>query len=190
MSTVRDQLTNLLPRSAKRALRRQYFVRLVTVALGLGVFVIAVHAALLVPTYLYAHAEAARQQAELDRIAESVSSAEEKEVKNRIASVQSDIEYLGRLSALPTASGAIHAILLVPHGGIRLSGFTYAGPDGTAAAAKMTVSGTASTRDALRQYVDSLSSLPYVSSADLPISAYAKDSAIPFTITLTGSLMP
>ncbi len=190
MTASRDQLTNLVPRSAKRALRRQYLARLATVALMLGVFVIIVHGVLLAPAYLYAHAQAEREQAELDRITAAVSTDEEAEVKKRVWAVQNDIEYLGRLSALPTASGAVRAILLVPHAGITLSGFTFAGPAGTTTPAKMTVSGTASTRDALRQYADSLGSLPYVSDAALPISAYAKDSAIPFTITLTGTLKP
>ncbi len=54
----------------------------------------------------------------------------------------------------------------------------------------MTVSGMAATRDALRQYATALGGLPYVSKADLPISAYAKDSDITFTITLTGTLTP
>ncbi len=48
----------------------------------------------------------------------------------------------------------------------------------------------AQTRDALRGYVEALNQLPYVSKADLPISAYAKESAIPFMVTLTGSLQP
>jgi hypothetical protein len=32
--------------------------------------------------------------------------------------------------------------------------------------------------------------LPYVAKADLPISSFAKETDIPFSITLTGSLTP
>jgi Tfp pilus assembly protein PilN len=54
----------------------------------------------------------------------------------------------------------------------------------------MEISGIADTREDLRSYESALSALPFVTNADLPISDYAKASAIPFTITLTGSLAP
>lgn len=190
MSTLNSELTNLLPRKQIRGLRREYFVRLATVALGLGVLAIIIHGVLLFPAYLYARAEVAREQEELDRIAASATSAQEHDINARISSVQADITYLGRLGAAPTASGAVRAVLAVPHPGITLSGFTFTAATAQSASAQMTVSGTAATRDALRQYADSLGHLPYVSKADLPISAYAKESAIPFIITLTGSLTP
>lgn len=189
MSTRLSELSNLLPAAKVRALRREYFIRLVTVTFGLATLLIVIHGVLLVPAYLYAHTQAAREQEELDRIAASASSAQERAVNAQINAVQSDIAYLGRLASLPTASGAIRAVLAVPHPGITLSGFTFTAPTNTAQA-EMTVTGTASTRDALRAYVASLGQLSYVSKADLPISAYAKDSAIPFTVTLTGSLKP
>lgn len=189
MSNHFSELSNLLPRAKSRALRREYFVRLVTVAFGLATLLVIIHGVLLLPAYLYTHTQVAREQAELDRIAASASSAQERAVNAQINAVQADISYLGRLSTLPTASGAIRAVLTVPHPGITLSGFTYTAPTNTAEA-QMTVTGTASTRDALRSYVSSFSQLSYISKADLPISAYAKDIAIPFTITLTGSLKP
>jgi len=191
MTDHTSQLTNLLPRRAVRALRREYFVRLVTVALALGVVAVFIHGVLLVPSYLYARTEVAREQGDLDRINASSSSAEEKEIAAQVSSVKADIAYLNRLGTAATASGAVKAVLAVPHPGITLSGFTFTAPTSQKGSqASMTVSGTASTRDALRQYASALGQLPYVSNADLPISAYAKDSAIPFTITLTGTLTP
>lgn len=189
MTNLYSELTNLVPTSKLRGLRREYFVRLTSVALALATFVVVIHGILLMPAYLYAHTQAAREQAELDRLAASATTAQERAIKEQIGAVQSDITYLGRLGTLPTASGAIRDVLAVPHPGIKLSGFTFTAPSATAQA-QMTVTGTASTRDALRAYVTSLSQLKYVSKADLPISAYAKDSAIPFTVTLTGSLLP
>jgi len=190
MTDRMPKLTNLLPRQGIRALRREYFVRVVTVALALGVVALIIHGALLMPSYLYARAEVSREQAELDRINASSSSEEEKEISARVGAVKADITYLGRLRTSATASGAIKAVLAVPHPSIALSGFTFTAAVGTSTPASMTISGTADTRDSLRQYVGSLGALPYVSNADLPISAYAKDADIPFTITLTGTLTP
>jgi len=183
------ELTNLLPRARVRATRREYFVRLVTVALGLATLMVVILGVLMVPAYLYAHGQAAREQVDLNRMASSASSAQERAVNAQINAVQADITYLGRLSTVPMASDAIRAVLAVPHPGVTLSGFTFTAPTATAQA-QMTVTGKASTRDTLRAYVAALGQLPYVSKADLPISAYAKDSAIPFTVTLTGSLRP
>lgn len=189
MNAPYSELSNLLPRSKKRALRREYFVRLVTVALGLVTVLIVVHGILLAPAYIYAHEQSVREQGDLDRFAASASSAQQREVNAQIVAVTADIAYLGRLSSVPTASGAIRAILAVPHPGVALTGFTFTAPTKTEQA-HMAITGIASTRDVLRSYVSSLGQLSYVSKADLPISAYAKESAIPFTITLTGSLKP
>lgn len=190
MNARYSELSNLLPRSKKRALRREYFVRLVTVALGLITLLVIIRGVMLLPAYLYVHGQAISEQAELDRIASSASSAQEREINDQINAVKSDITYLGRLSSLPAASDAIRAILAVPHTGVTLTGFTYTAPNATSKQAQLAITGTAQTRDALRAYVASLGQLDYVSSADLPISAYAKDSDIPFTVTLTGSLKP
>lgn len=189
MNSNSSELSDLLPERKKRGLRREYFVRLITTAFGLAILLIIVHSILLVPSYLYAHAQAAREQETLDRIVSSASSAQERGVNAQINAVQADIKYLGRLASLPTASNAVRAVLVVPHPGVTLSGFTFSAPTNTGQA-RMTITGTASTRDTLRAYVASLGELSYVSKADLPISAYAKDSAIPFTVTLTGSLKP
>ncbi len=50
------------------------------------------------------------------------------------------------------------------------------------------VSGTAATRDALRQYQLALQNAAGVQSADVPVSAYAQDANIPFTVTVTLAL--
>jgi hypothetical protein len=54
----------------------------------------------------------------------------------------------------------------------------------------MMITGSAATRTALQSFKEELASLPFVTSADLPISAFAKESDIPFSITVTGSLKP
>lgn len=190
MSILATELTNLLPRSARRALRREYFARVATTALGLIVLALGIHAVLLLPAYMYAQQEASRQQAELDRLSADATSAGERNVEGRVAAVQADITYLSRLATLPTGSNAVRAIAAIPHPGIKLTGFTFAAPTEDGGAARMTVSGTSATRDSLRLYVESLGQLPYISKADLPISSYAKEIDIPFTITLSGTLTP
>lgn len=185
---MNSELTNLLPPSFIRDLRQGYFLRVITVAIVLAVSLVIVHGLLLIPSYLYTSARVASEKNELSAITNSLQTSEEKQATDRISTLRANATYLGRLSTLPTASAAVRALLAVPHSGIRLAGFTYNAPGTTPG--KMTITGVASTRDSLRLYTLSLQQLSFISTVDLPISAYAKESNIPFTITLTGSFLP
>jgi hypothetical protein len=78
----------------------------------------------------------------------------------------------------------IRDLLAVAHGGITLSAINYVRGVG-ADQSMLTVSGTATTRDALRVYQHALQDARFAQSAELPVSAYAKDSSIPFSIDIT-----
>lgn len=186
---MHNRLTNLLPEMSARSLRRQYFLRLIAVALGMLTLLIIAHAFLLVPTYLYARDQAAQSRAALAAQGGGTESLEEKEVQVRTKTLASTTAALAALDALPTASAAIRNVLATPHPGVMLTGFTFSAPQAKQAA-KLGVTGIAASRDQLQQYVTALSQLPFVDTADLPISAYAKERDIPFTVTISGTLMP
>lgn len=183
------ELTNLLPSDRSRALRHEYFLRLATVTLLTLSFVVVAAGVMLVPSYLSFTQEARVKQTELAQLAGTLEAAEEKEVGARLAQLEADVTHLNRLSSQPTASGALRAVLTVSREGISLDSFAYT-PNTTAGENSLVLSGTATTRDALRRYNLALSALPFVSKSDLPISAYAKETELPFTITLTGTLRP
>lgn len=171
-------------------MRRTYFLRLATVALALVVFVVVLNALLLVPTYLYAQGEVERERAELAAADASAQSSEETEVRTRTALLGTTASYLTRIESATAATAALRAVLAVPHEGIALRGFIFTAPKAADAKARMDVNGVAASRDALRRYAAALAALPFVDDAELPISAYAKEREISFTITLTGSLKP
>ncbi len=184
------ELTNLLPRSYVNQLRHSYFFRLLTVGVIMAVVLLLIHALLLVPSYLYASTRLASEQRQLDAIANSTQTAQEQEVRTRVGALSADATYLTRLASMPTGSGAVRALLAVPSPGVRITGFSYTAPASAGADASMIVSGTADTRDSLRAYTVALGALPYVKNVDLPIGAYAKDSDIDFSLTVTGPLKP
>lgn len=186
---MKSELTNLLPPERARSLRTLYLMRLATVAVLVFVGVALIHSVLLLPAYLYLGEQVKGREALLASLSASIDGNQEKEATARTAALTNDATYLTRLSTMPTASAAIRAVLLVPHTGIRIKGFAYA-PAQTGKEAQLRVSGVAGSRDALRRYEEALSREPYVTSTELPISSYAKESDIPFTIALTGSLMP
>jgi Tfp pilus assembly protein PilN len=182
-------LTNLLPARLQRATRRRYFLRLAAVVLILATFLIAAQALLLVPTYLYARDQSMLGQEQIEALGGTGSTAETQEIAARSEALALAVADLSGLGSLPTASGALRGVLAVPHPGVALSGFTFSASNGTEPA-RLDVSGTADSRDGLRRYVAALAALSFVDSADLPISAYARESDIPFTVTLTGTLLP
>lgn len=183
------ELTNLLPHSRLRAFRRLYFTRLGTLALGILTATVLVQVFLLIPTYWYVRAEVGQLKSSVAATDAAAQSSEEQELRTRTEALSATVMRLVRLSEAPVASAAIRAVLVVPRPGIRLVGFTFTAP-ANGQPARMGISGIAGTRDDLRQYEAALRELSFVERADLPISAYAKESAIPFTIVLTGPLRP
>jgi Tfp pilus assembly protein PilN len=183
------ELTNLLPRSNINAFRRGYFLRVAALGCGMLAGLVVLHGLLLLPSYIFAHSEVKRESAQLATLNASLNTSEEAQVRKRLGQLSTNVAYLNTLATTTTASAVLRAVLAAPRTGITLSGFTFTpatpGKQGT-----MGISGMAATRDTLRAYALALGALPFVTNADLPISAYAKDSNIPFTITLTGSLRP
>ena len=183
------ELTNLMPRQSVQKFRHNYFLRLATVSVLVLSAALVIHGVLLLPAYLYARTEVNVESTQLNHLTATLATSEEQAAQTQLNNLQSEATYLSRLSKVPTASAAIKAVLAVPHAGITLNGFTFTAPT-TAGPGNMQLSGIASTRETLRSYDSALGALPFVTSADLPISDYANASNIPFSITLTGSLTP
>jgi hypothetical protein len=179
------ELTNLLPEFRKRSFRRQYFVRLGTMFVAVLACLILLHGVLLLPTYLYAREEVARNTATLAALNASADTAGEAALIARKGTLNSTASNLSRLKDAPAASTAVRAILATPRPGVSLTGFTFTAPTSQNTPARKQLTGTAASRDTLRQYVAALGTLPFVTKADLPISAYAQETDIDFTITLT-----
>lgn len=183
---MHSELTNLLPRERWHALRRDYFLRLGTAAALLASGLVFITAVLLFPTYVFLAASAHTKEARLATIDSTLSSVSEKTLSIRLAALASAASTLTALASTPSVSSLIRAVLAIARPGITLSGFIYA-PAAGKNPGTLAISGMATTRDALRSYQIALQSASFARSADLPVSAYAKDSMIPFTITVTLS---
>jgi len=181
------ELTNLLPAHKSRAFRREYFFRLATVALVLLAAVTLMGGFMLLPAYVSFSQELKAKEVQLSQLDSALQSAQEKEVGERLARLTSDAAHLERLEQLPSGSTAVRAVLQVPREGIRITrvAFTPVGEE-----SRMMLSGTATTREALRRYNLALSELPFVALSELPISTYAKETDLEFIITLTGPFTP
>lgn len=178
MTPMRNEPTNLLPIERRRTLAREYYVRLSVAVVSFVTALALVSIVLLIPTYVLLAEGARTKEAHLISIESALSSTNEATLSTRLAALNSNAATLSALARAPSVSATIRSALAVSRPGITLFGFVYT-------PATLALSGVAATRDALRGYQLALSSMSFTRSADLPVSAYAKDSNIPFTITIT-----
>lgn len=186
---MHTDLTNLLPEDRLRSLRRDYFIRLVMVGGGLVTVLILVTGVFLMPTYVYLHAEVNARTARLASIEASLRSDEEAALEARLATLSKNANRLASLGGVSSVSEVMRMALEVEHIGIALTGLTATPAQGTKPGTLL-LTGIADTRDHLRAYQLALLGAPFARAADLPISAYAKDSDIGFTITVTLASTP
>lgn len=181
---IPDHLTDLLPLERRRALARDYYVRLGVVALLFTTALAFASAILLVPTYVFLAKNSGAKEARLANIESSLSSFDDTALSARLSALTGDMDALAALARTPSASAIIRSALAVSHPGATLSGFEYVPAEKTRSGT-FAISGIAATRDALRSYQLALERAPFARSATVPVSTYAKDSNIAFTVTVT-----
>ena len=181
---MNNTLTNLISSERQGALRRDYFIRYCVVIVICITILIFVAAILLLPTYVFLSKSLSAKENHLANIESKISSADEAILSARITNLSRSVVILMRQVKTSSTSDVVRDLLAIPRPGIAISGFTYAPAVGKIPGI-VTVSGTAVTRDSLRGYQISLQNTQFIRTVDLPISVYAKDSDISFTVTIT-----
>jgi Tfp pilus assembly protein PilN len=179
---MREEVTNLLPLERQRTLSRDYFLRLAVVMVLIMSTLALVAIVLLIPTYVFLTSSASTKEAHLASIDSTLSSSDEVSFSARLTTLGRNVATLSALA--PSPSSIIRKALAVSHPDIALTGFVYAPAEG-ARPGTLDISGSAATRNALRNYQLALQSVSFARSAELPVSAYAEDSNIAFTIRVT-----
>jgi Tfp pilus assembly protein PilN len=145
---------------------------------------VATSAALLLPSYDIVRREAAAKKNELAALSAANASSGASAFAALLAEVNARAAALGALGAAPADLPLLAEVLSVAHPGVALTGFSFS-PAKRGAAGSLSISGTAATRDALRAYDLALSAAPFAAAVELPVSSYAAESELPFTLTLT-----
>lgn len=173
-------LTNLLPAERQRAHARIYLLRLGTITMlffaGLGVAA----GVLLLPTYVHLSNQVEVKAAALESLSAGITTAEEEQLTRELALLAQNAQLLTKYGEEARAVDYVRAALAVGRPGVVLRGVRYATQGPT-----LTLRGVATTREALREYQRALQQEQFIESAELPVSTYAKESDLPFTITLT-----
>lgn len=181
---MHNELINLLPPERQLALSREYLLRLGVVAAILLIALTVAAAMLLLPTYIFLSQSAVAKESHLMSVESLLSASNESSLSAQLANLSSDVAILTAFGNVPSASATLRTALAVPRPGIILSGFVYT-PAVLKKPGTLVMSGAAVTRDALRRYQLAFSGASFVSTANLPVSAYAKDTDITFAISLT-----
>lgn len=183
------ELTNLMPAERKDLLAREYLFHLGTLACLMITLALVVHGILLVPAQAYLREQQAVQEKRLTELSSQRASSGFEDVSARVTALSTRAAALESLAKTHPASDTIRALLDFQRPGITLTGFTFT-PANAEGKGGMTLTGMAATRTSLRAFDDALSALPFVTSTDLPLSAYAKESDIPFSIALVLTFKP
>lgn len=177
-------LIDLLPEESRHSLRQDYFFRLGTVVVIVLALLVVSAGALLIPTYVYLTGEVQTKAAHLANIESGLKSADEAALSARLDALSQDAVLLSALGSSSSATGVIRSFLVVARPGVSIANVSYQPGIGKIAGV-LVVSGTAATRDSLRAYQLALQHAPFAANVDLPVSAFAKDTNIGFTITIT-----
>ncbi|HVW82785.1 MAG TPA: hypothetical protein VHC68_02465 [Candidatus Paceibacterota bacterium] len=175
---------NLLPEDRARGLVRDYWLRLAALAAFVAALLVAVNALLLAPSYGIVRGGIAAKKTQLAALTAAGASSGASAFAAGLA------DFTARASALEALADSapdvplLAQVLAVAHPNVSLTGFVFASAK-KGAPASVSITGTAATRDALRAYDLALAGAPFAASVELPVSSYAAESDLPFTLTLT-----
>lgn len=176
------KVINLLPPERSLALTREYYVRLATLAALAAAFLAGAAMLLMLPTYYYLTTALAVKR--VDLVERAAPPEETGEYAAQEAALVSRIALVESTQANSSASTLVRAVLAVPHVDVRVLNLNYT-PKLAEKPGTLLVSGVADSREALRAYQNALQGAAFAVTAELPVAAYAKDTNIPFTITVT-----
>ena len=180
-------MINLLPILVRKQLANEHRVRVATVSLFMLAFLVCTYAAMALPSF-FALFDAHRE--EIARVG-ATTSAETLAQAERVQAANSNAKLLLSITAeqrlLPSAAFALveRARTQVAKGVagiVRLERFDYKNGE---QALQVELAGVARDRDALRQLIAVLESMPEVATADAPVASFLPSTQLPFTLTIT-----
>jgi len=181
--------TNLLPPGRRAGVARAYRYRLATVALLLFAAALIATTVLFVPTYEYLAGGVATQEKNLQSITAAATGLTKTPLSGELSTLSDREQLLASLAKSPSAVETIAGVLALPHVGDQVTGIAYTAAKGKSVGT-LVITGTAATRAALQTYQQALQQSPHIADATVPVSAYAKDTDIPFTITIALTPSP
>lgn len=173
----------LLPEQNKKSLFKEYRIRLFAVIFLFLTAFCLISTALLFPSYISLYFERGVLEDESARITAEIKEKNEKGIVETLARINHTL-----VAVKPSESNVLTVTKLIldklPQG-ISIDRFVYTRGDG--ADSSLSIQGIAGTRSELITFSRDLEKQPVFTKVDLPISNLAKQSEVPFTLTVLGT---
>ena len=175
-------MINLIPPQGKKSVRREYILRVGSACSVLFGFLILVLTAAHIPTYLLVDVQIKTLDATTER-----ELGREEAIKSAEDEVKTSSVVLGRLKAVSEKQLTTDDILseITTHTSSAITFKTFVLHNTGKESQTIQVQGVARTREALAQFKTALESSEMFDRAEIPISDLAKDSDLPFAMTIT-----
>ncbi len=173
---------SLLPEEYRKKMQKEYRIRLAVVGL-LGLIALAVISGVFIfPTYLRISTENNITSIQKQVLENQITLQTGQNSSEDIKSVKQNmsIASLDQRSAI----SAISAVVQAQSKDIKLTNFSYTY---NSKASNLSINGIALNRQALQSFQKNLSAQKLFTSVELPLSDYAKDSNISFSINIVGA---
>lgn len=174
---------NLLPDNLKEKIRSEYYLRLIVVVF---VFVIGIQVSFLIflfPSWLISMEKEKEIISQSEISGKSLQDSQIDLVNSAINTINAKLRVINTTLEYPRVVSLIDSILSQKTGSIHIDGITYISQGVTTG--KMVIAGTSTTRESLVVFAKKLEESRLFSSVDLPISNFAKDKDIDFSISMT-----
>jgi Tfp pilus assembly protein PilN len=176
-------MANLLPKEERRRGEREYILRITSVSLFLFLVLVLFGIVLLLPSYFFSELQGRSVKERSELISRTISLREQDASSIILTATKQKVEELTRAQAQVSQITLIKTITgnLTPE--VTISRFFY-----TRAESGNTVKifGNATSREALTMFLEKLKQEELFTRVDLPVSSFARDADIDFSITLSG----
>ncbi len=175
---------NLLTDQQKKAVVREYRIRLAAVALFMLAFLFASFAVLLVPVAVYVGVARENLQRELTRLDQRLEETGANRAEAFLEELRATAREAKRFLSPVSFGETIARLESVRTSQVSLRAFSLQEARGETASVRVQLEGTAATRADLVAYLDALRALSGVTSADIPLESFAKRVMVPFTVSV------
>ena len=177
-------MINLLPETEKKALRREYHLRLLGVWLVLASLAVAIGTVSLLPAFFLSQVQEAALEADVSLLEQRVKSASTDDLSVLLKSTNDKLTVLADTRSTGTLAELLTAIVTARPTGVVLTGFniTY----GEKGKGKLSIEGVAPRRTALSSFVKELEGTKRFTSVTFPVANLTQSVNIDFSLTATG----
>lgn len=173
-------MINLIPPQGQKKLQREYLFRSTIVFSILFGFVFLLLFAALIPTYVLVSAQI--NALTTSSLQDSSKAEQYTKIESETKSLEKIISQLEKATSTKQVSPLIDEVVAITPDGVTVQSFTISEEKGIVQ--KVQLQGTARTRSSLVQFRNALEGSSYFKKADVPLSDLAKDSDLPFNISV------